>query len=119
MVTSRPRARAPSINEMHSRESFKAGAVDVNDVQRRTRDGRRSDHFFDRLDRRSGLDTARAAHVRIHGQFTFGGNAKHVDDFEPCRARSVLNSHADAKRSRVDLLAQPLLHLFHLFRRRR
>ena len=53
---------------------------------------------------RPRLDPAGAAHVCVDRQFARGGNAEHVDDFEPRRARSILDSHAYAERSRVDLL---------------
>jgi len=74
---------------------------------------------LDRLDIRSRLRLAEAPHVRIHRQLAFGCDAEHVDHLQPRRSRRVLNSHPDAQRAGIDLLAQPLLDLRNLLCTRR
>src|SRR5205807_8262429 len=64
------------------RRVAQASAVDVNDVQRRARDRGGSDYFFDRFNRRAGLDAAVTAQVSVDWQLAFGGDAKRVDDLE-------------------------------------
>ena len=55
------------------------------------------DDFFYRFDRGAWLAAAETAQVGIYGQLVLCGEAKYVDDFEPRRARRVLNSHTDAQ----------------------
>jgi hypothetical protein len=94
----------------------RAGAVDVNNVQRRAGDGGRADDFLDSFDGRAGLEAPEAPHVRIHREFAFGGDAEHVDHLESSRARSVLNAHADAESASVEFVTQALLNLLDLLR---
>ncbi len=65
--------------------------------------------------RRARLDAPGAAHVGIDRQLALGGNSEHVDDFEPRRAGSVLNAHADAEGAGVEFVAQALLDALDLF----
>ena len=87
----------------------------MNDVQWRPSDGGRADDLLNRLDVRSGLDSAGTAHVRVYGELAFGGDAEHINHFETRGAGRVLNSHTDAERSSINLFAQPLLYPDDLF----
>ena len=91
-----------------------AGAVDVNDVQRRAGDGGCPNDFFDGFDGGAGLDAAGAAHVGVDRELALGGDAEHVDDFEARGSGSVLNAHADAECAGVEFVAQALLNALDL-----
>ena len=110
MVTSRPRARAPSIMERHSSDVAQARAVDVHDVQRSACDGSRSNYFADRLNRGAGLDAARAAHMGVDRHPPLGGQTEHVNHFQPSCSRRVLDAHPDSQAAGVKLGAQSLPH---------
>ena len=111
-------ARARAFDQRNAFERVEqAGAVDVNDVQRRAGDRGCADDFLDGLNGRTGLEASEAAHVRIDRQLALRGHAEHVDHFESGRARCVLNAHADAECAGVEFVAQALLYLLDLLGR--
>ncbi len=81
----------------------------------RASDGGRSNDFLDRLDGGAGLNASEAAQVSVDRQLAFGGQAEHVNHFQPGRAGSVLNAHADAEGPGIKFRAQALLNLLDLF----
>ena len=93
-----------------------AAAVDVHDVQRRTRDGGRSNHFADRLNGRARLDLSGAAHVRVNRHPPLGSETEYFNHFQSRCSRCVLDSHPNGQSAGVQLRAQLLLHAFDLFR---
>ena len=88
-------------------------------MQRSPCNRRCSNHFADRLNRRTGFDASRTAHVGIDGHTALGGETEHINHFQPRCSGCVLNAHPNRQATRIEFRSQALAYRFDLFRRGR
>ena len=96
----------------------KAGALDVNDVERRSGYGGRRYHLAGRFNAAHGFAVSLAPNVDVTGRAVLGGDAEDSQDFPARAAPRVVEAEADGERAPSQAGFDPILDPRQFVRRR-